>query len=129
MLPPLLAEISARAPKTVSQAKVVRQQQTRLTREEVEQVVAGFHSGASVRELAARFNCHRVTVASMLRDAGIQLGAVPLTNQQVDDAVRLYGTGLSLAQIATGLGCGPNTILTKLRQRTVAIRNRHGHSR
>lgn len=56
-----------------AQEKIVNklhQKQKRLNNEEIAQIIAGYKSGQTMRELAREFGCHRTTVSSNLKKHG-----------------------------------------------------------
>ena len=90
----------------------VRQRQTRLTAEQVSELVQLYQAGQSVRQLAERFSLHKTTVSKQLEDHGIVRRATPpsLTKQQVEQAVHRHRAGESCASIARSFGVHPETV-------------------
>jgi len=48
----------------------LHQMQKRLNNEEIQQIIAGYKSGLTMKELSRRFGCHRVTVSNILKKNG-----------------------------------------------------------
>ena len=81
----------------------------RLRPDELDALVAGYHSGGSVYELADRFKIGRTTVAEHLKARGV----VMRNEVQVDEYARmvsLFEQGLSLNQIGREVGRDPKTV-------------------
>jgi hypothetical protein len=76
-----------------------RQQQRRLTPEQIGELVEQYVSGDDMRVLAERWCMHRTTVAGHLQRAGAELRRQGLDDQQLKEAIRLYGEGWSLERL------------------------------
>jgi hypothetical protein len=100
-----------------------------LTAVEVDALVDGYRSGATVYELAARFSIHRNTVSQHLNREGVARRRQGLGDDQVDHAVRLYRAGQSLARIGARLDVDAGTVHSALRARGVRMRDTHGRDR
>ncbi|TMK38103.1 MAG: hypothetical protein E6G66_18865, partial [Actinobacteria bacterium] len=79
----------------------LRHVQRRLSRPEIEALVADYEAGQRVGELARVYGIHRTTVSAHVARAGKTRGA--LSKAQVDEAVRLYGKGWSLRAVGRHL--------------------------
>jgi DNA-binding CsgD family transcriptional regulator len=91
------------------------------------ELAAAYESGATTRELAARFSIHRNTVATHLERVGVQTRARRrLSPSEVDLAAQLYEEGWSAARLAKKLGVSDHTIRAALRKTGVRIRPRPG---
>lgn len=99
-----------------------RQAQRRLTPKQVQQLVAEYEAGASVRGLAARRGVHRTTVTMQLRQAGVPVRRRGLTEESRTEAVRLYGEGWSCQRLADRYGCNATTVWKMLQQAGVRLR-------
>jgi len=99
-----------------------RQAQRRLTPEQVEQLVADYQVGASMKELAAKWQLHRTTVAAQLRRAGMQLRRRGISADQLPDVTRLYGEGWSCQRLAERYDCDDETVRQVLKQAGVKLR-------
>lgn len=97
--------------------------------EQVEQLIAGYRSGATVYELGDRFGIERRTVSTILHRHGVPMRRRGLTPDQVDDAIHLYKLGWSLARVGDHLGVNHTTVLNKLRERGIPTRDTHGRPR
>ncbi len=100
-----------------------------LSTEQVEQLIAGYRSGATVYELGDRFGIERRTASSILHRNGVLMRRRGLSTEQVEDAIRLYGLGWSLVRVGDHLGVAHTTVLSKLRERGIATRDTHGRPR
>lgn len=106
-------------------SKIV-QSQKRLDEGEIEELIAAYQAGSSVRELAKHFGCHRDTVSKKIKSHGIKMRNADLTSEQVDEAAFLYASGLSLSKVGERLSAHPSTIHRRLRERGVATRRPSG---
>lgn len=64
--------------------------QTFLTDAEVDELVAVYEAGATLRGLAKQFHIHRVTVAAHLARCGVPVRHRGLDAGQAKEAIRLY---------------------------------------
>ena len=101
------------------------QKQKWLQPEQVDELVCAYESGATVHELAKRFECHRTTVSGHLKSRGVAMRLTPLTEQEVDRAVELYESGLSLVKVGDALKRDGETIRQRLLERCVKLRSPH----
>ncbi|MEC3975783.1 hypothetical protein [Amycolatopsis sp. H20-H5] len=101
----------------------------RLGSDQVEQLIAGYRSGATVYELGERFGIERRTVSSILHRHGVPMRRRGLAPDQVDDAIHLYNLGWSLARVGQHLDVDHVTVLNKLRERGIPTRDTHGRPR
>jgi tRNA U34 5-methylaminomethyl-2-thiouridine-forming methyltransferase MnmC len=108
--------------------RTTRQNQRRLRRPEIDELVAGYQAGATTYELAERFRLHRVTVSAVLRRNGVALRAQPLSPTQIATATQFYHEGLSLLKVGERVGCDAETVRQALTKAGVGIRPRNGWS-
>lgn len=120
------AERAPRAPRATR-----RQSTPKKPSPEVHTAIAeDYRAGMQMKELAAKYGLHRVTVRACLDRAGVEVRRKGLTREQIDEAQRLYEESQrSLAVIANELGTTARTIHSRLRERGVAMRDTHGRSR
>ena len=85
-----------------------------------------YEAGATVYELAAEFGCHRTTVATRLKKAGVTLRLQSPTTDIVGDMARQYANGHSFQEVGRQLGFSANTIRANLKVLGVRIRDTHG---
>jgi hypothetical protein len=121
-----------RLPKATSQTetntvRVHRRSANRLSDGQVAALVDGYLAGATVYELAARFDIHRVTVSAHLHRQGVTVRRQGLDDEGVALAIRLYEDGWSLARIGDRLGVDASTAWTALKTQGIALRDTHGH--
>jgi hypothetical protein len=81
-----------------------------LTPAQLVQLAAEYAAGADMKDLAARWQMHRGTVARQLRRAGVPLRGQGLSPEQVAEVVRLYLAGLAIRPIAERFGCDFETV-------------------
>jgi lambda repressor-like predicted transcriptional regulator len=97
-----------------------KQAQTRLSADQVDQLVAAHRGGVGVKKLAVRFGIHRDTVHNLLvregafRRRGIHPGDFP-------EVIRLYQEGWSMARLASKFDVSPSTVTNTLRK--MGVRN------
>ncbi len=88
-----------------------RQNQVRLTVEQVEDLVATYRQGTSVPEVASVFGVHRTTVLLQLERNGVdrRLATRKLSDADVAEAAVAYDSGDSPATIGARLGVNAST--------------------
>jgi DNA-directed RNA polymerase specialized sigma24 family protein len=101
----------------------------RLGREQVAELVEGYRLGATVYELAERFEINRKTVSEHLHRQGVSMRRQGLSDHQSAEAAKLYGQGWPLARVARFYGVNTGTVWLALRDRGVAMRDTHGRER
>lgn len=97
--------------------------------DQVQELIADYQAGVSVRRLGERFGIARQTVSEILRRHEVPVRQRGLSPEQVDEAVRLYADGWSLARIGNQMDVNPQTVLNRLRERGVRTRDAQGRSR
>ena len=106
-LPKQIETSQARKPtKRLRRQKVPR----RLSNEETGELCSNYLSGATVYELATKFDVHRLTVSAILERHGIPRRMQSLTSDQIEDAVNRYRSGQSLSEVGEQLSCSPETV-------------------
>ena len=100
-----------------------------LDTDQVQELIAGYQTGATVYELGARFSIDRRTVSNILRRHDVPMRRRGLSPNQVDTAIHLYHLGWSLARVGQHLGVDHTTVLTKLREHGIPTRDTHGRPR
>lgn len=101
----------------------------RLPDAQVQQLIEGYKSGATVYELGDQFGIERRTVSAILHRHGVPMRRRGLSEEQIDDAVRLYNQGWSLARIAARMGVAAGTVRERLHERGVTMRDTQGQPR
>ncbi|HEY6423039.1 MAG TPA: hypothetical protein VIY28_07285, partial [Pseudonocardiaceae bacterium] len=94
-----------------------------LDTDQVQELITGYQTGATVYGLGARFGIDRRTVSNILHRHQVPMRRRGLSPNQVDDAIRLYNLGWSLARVGERLGVDHTTVLAKLRECGVATRD------
>ena len=100
-----------------------------LSAAQIDEVVARYRAGATVKQLGTRFGVHRHTIANHLRDRDIRLRGGPMTTDEVTQAAALYNQGLSLAKVGTHFGRDASTIHLALGRLGVTFRDSQGRER
>ena len=95
-----------------------------LVGQEVE-LVAAYEAGATITELASRFDCSRTTVADVLRDAGLTLRPrgprSPLDGREAE-VVAAYEAGATVRELVEQLGANQRTVRKVLSDAGVVMR-------
>jgi DNA invertase Pin-like site-specific DNA recombinase len=107
------------------QPRPPKQENHRLSAEQVAQLVAAYQAGGKVTQLARQFGVHRFTVYRLLKQAGV-LRARGIQVEDLPDVVRLYEAGWSPARLADEYGVVVSTVASTLRKAGVTIRPRPG---
>ncbi len=115
--------------RSVPLSSTPKQMQRRLGPEEIDELVAAFQAGATLREVAAQFGVHRTTVSKQLERRGVRRRQRSLDSSELAEALRLYRTGLSTIAIGQQLGFDGGTIWQALRRAGVQLRDSHGRER
>jgi hypothetical protein len=102
-----------------------RQGQRRLGEAEVVELIVAYGQQKSIKELAAKYRIHRVTVTSLLRRSGVELRQVGLTDVQAAEACRLYPEGWSLGRLAKRYDVNDMTVRRYLLLAEVVMRLPH----
>ena len=90
-----------------------------------DEVVAAYGSGATIIELAARFECSRTTIADVLRSRGIELRArgprSPLDGRE-EEVVVAYEAGATVRELVERFDANQRTVRKVLAEAGVAMR-------
>ena len=95
-------------------------------------MVAGYEAGASVDELAARFEVSNSPIRRILNAAGVQMrptGRAPATAPDVDQLAADYRAGETLLSLSRAHGWDPKTIKKWLVRAGVDVDPRRRRSR
>jgi len=79
------------------------------------EMASRYEGGATVYELAAEFGCHRTTVATRLKKAGIVMRGKSPTSEDIESMVKLNSSGLLPMEVGKQLGFCANTVRNCLR--------------
>jgi predicted DNA-binding protein YlxM (UPF0122 family) len=105
----------------------VLQAQTRLTSEEVDSLLAAYHRGMAIPDMAKLFGVNRDTVYEHLRRTGNTPNRInKLSVGDIQTARDLYASGLSLARTGQQLCVNARTIREALAAAGATIRPRRG---
>jgi hypothetical protein len=122
----VLGEIESQ---TATPPLVHRQAQRRLRPTEIEQLIAAYSDGVSLKELAERFRTHWKTVSQVLKREGIPRRYRKLSPENISTAISLYEKGKSLAVVAAHFDVHPGALLPHFRRAGVTMRDTHGRER
>jgi transposase-like protein len=100
----------------------------RLRPDELDEMVAAYQTGATTRQLAARFGVYRMTISKLLRDRGVNLSEPAIKLDDVKEAAQLYESGWSLLRLAERYDVGQTTIRRHLATVGVVFRPRGRHT-
>lgn len=84
--------------------------QTFLTPAQVDQLVDDYLGGASVTDLAVRYEVHRATVSRHLTDNGVVRRSAGLHGWEAAEAVRLFRQGESLRGSSRSIGASRDSV-------------------
>lgn len=105
--------------------KSLRQEQKRLSPEEIESVVAEYESGKTTYELAEQFGCHRQTISDILKKRGVKVNkGSALRKLDGDKVIAMYAEMHTSAEIAEQFDVRPQAIIRCLKANGVKIRTR-----
>jgi transposase len=93
---------------------------------EITALVTAYRTGASITELADRFEVHWQTAKTHLERAGIEGRgrSADLSEASICEAVRLYELGHSMSEAGRRVGVSAGTISRRLRALGVRVRDR-----
>jgi predicted DNA-binding protein YlxM (UPF0122 family) len=97
----------------------------RLESGQIDQLLAGYRAGATIRELAERYHVSKTAVTELLTAHSVPLRHQGLSPSQVGEAIRLYAGGQSVAQAALSLGVSPSSVYDALKRSDVKMRPAH----
>ena len=95
-----------------------------LRPQEVDELVAAFHAGSTVGQLAGQFDIHRSTVGQHLGARGVDTRATLLQPDDVSAAGRSYKEGRTVVQLAELYDVGEETMRRYLLLSGVTLRPR-----
>jgi lambda repressor-like predicted transcriptional regulator len=105
-----------------------KQNQIRLSDQELDVVLAGYESGLTLKELSSAFGPDRRTLANRLEARGAPRRGPRLTDQQIEEAADLYGQGWSLARLGQHFGVHSESIRYRFKRAGVQRRPCNGWS-
>jgi DNA invertase Pin-like site-specific DNA recombinase len=103
----------------------LRQKQTRLTTEQVSELISRHERGEPIDELAVGFGIHRTTVMTHLSRAGAERRS-GVVQRHLDEARVLYAAGSSLARVAEHFGVDSETVRRAFKDAGIVLRPRRG---
>jgi hypothetical protein len=109
-------------------SQTARQRQTRLSSEQVDELVVAYERGSTLDQLAAKYVVDAGTAAKHLERRGVSRRGRKLTDQQIADAAELYEAGWSLSQIGERYGVYGQSVGYRLRKAGMQLRPRNGPS-
>ncbi len=106
--------------------RTTKQVHRRLRPELVDDLVAAYDEGFTVRQLADRFGMSRETVSKILKRRGVTTRYRSLTADQTETALELYQSGLSLAKVGEEMAISRTALQNALIRTGVQLRPRRG---
>lgn len=102
--------------------------QRRLTPTDIDDLIAVYQAGATIRQLAYDFDIHRSTVAAHLDRRQIPRREAKTAGDDTTlaEAAESYATGSSLADVARRYGIDPQTVANRFQRAGVPVRPRRG---
>lgn len=95
---------------------------TRFPAEQLQQMIATYKSGASLRTIAYEWKLGKQTVRRMLAEAGVSIRRQGLDDEQVAHAFRGYESGQTIREVAADLGVGHSMVWRALKRAGVELR-------
>lgn len=96
--------------------------QTLLTDAEVDQLIAAYEAGATLRRLAKQLHINRLTAAAHLARRGVPVRRAGLDSVQAKEAARLYQAGWTLVQLGRRFEFDVQTARRTIARQGVTIR-------
>lgn len=96
--------------------------QTLLTDAEVDQLIAAYEAGATLRGLAKQLHINRLTAAAQLARRGVPVRRAGLDSVQAKEAARLYQAGWTLVQLGRRFEFDVQTARRTIARQGVTIR-------
>jgi transposase-like protein len=100
----------------------------RLTQAQVKDLIEAYLLGATIKDLAAEHDIHRVTVMDHLRRNEIprRSDSIRWTPEQLVEVSDLYREGNSIRVLGERYGLDPSTVAKRLKRAGVQLRPRRG---
>ena len=98
-----------------------RQPHRQLSDEEIQQIVQKYGTGKSTYVLADEYGCHRRTICSALKDAGVIVSNKATTRDAglTENVLRLHNNHIRVVDIGKKLGISESTVRRILRENGV----------
>lgn len=93
---------------------------------EINEIVKEYANGATTRQLAEKYGCHRDTISRQLKKQGVAVTIEKITHADVGEMVRLYESGQKAEEVGRQFGVSKSTALNRLRANGVKMRGRWG---
>jgi lambda repressor-like predicted transcriptional regulator len=107
-------------------SRTIKQIHRRLSSVQIDELIALYRAGATLRELSKRFEIHRATVSIILERHNVARRYRLLEGERLDGAIQAYKSGESIISIANRLGVAGDTIRKALIKAGVRMRPRRG---
>lgn len=137
-MPPAFSELATLAqqsrkshpvPAPIEPARVpTRSLRRRLRPQAIEQLVARYTAGETIRGLSREYSVSRSGLCQLLQDEGVALREQGITPDDAENAVRLYESGLTIKQVVAHIGYSYGRIRTVLHEHGATMR-RSGRGR
>jgi uncharacterized protein (DUF433 family) len=91
---------------------------------EIDDLVAAYEAGTSIKDLAAQFEINRSTILAHLAEQDISRRYPALNPEEVAEVCELYDRGLSSSEIGQLFEVSADTVLRALRKMGIRTRPR-----
>jgi len=102
--------------------RTIKQIHRRLLPAQIDELVQAYQGGATLNEIAHRFDVHRDNVARALQGRGVPRRYRMLEGERLNQAITAYQAGNSLAAVGAEMGVSMDTIREALKKAGATIR-------
>ena len=106
--------------------RTTKQVHRRLLPAQIDELVASYQAGATLRELSEQFQIHRASISTVLERQNLPRRYRMVEGARLEEAIRDYNNGNSIISIATKLGVAGDTVRKALNRAGVKLRPRPG---
>jgi transposase len=106
--------------------RTIKQVHRRLRPAEIDELVAAYQAGATLRQLSEQFQVHRASISIILERQNVPRRYRMVERERLQRAIRDYQDGKSIISIATELGVSGDTVRKALGRAGVKLRPRPG---
>jgi hypothetical protein len=106
--------------------RTTKQVQNRLSLAELDELLAQYQAGMTVKDLAHHYRLHRCTVSHILTRHNVTRRPKGIPPELLEDAIAAYQAGSSLATIGAKVAVNAMTVSVALRKAGIPIRPRPG---
>lgn len=102
---------------------IKRSRKTTISQQEINEMVAKYRSGMSVKEISHLHQRDAKNCSRFLREAGVQvLTKAKMFDLKKDRIISLYGDGKTAREICQELGASSHSVLSLLKERGIRVR-------